>query len=191
MRRLFLALLALTALALAEPHSHDGFFMNYAFGAGYQDFESGRSKSNHVEISGVSSEFDLKLGLALNPALIIHLTLFDVSNQNDIEYNGSTLDFDGISSILLGVGVTHYTPSNIFFSFTVGVVQVSPFDDAEFDFKDENHGIGIQAEAGKELWISDNWAFGAALSLTYIRSSEQNISQSALGINILLSLTYN
>ena len=40
MRQLFIALLAFSVLATAAPHTHGGFFMNYATGADYPRFST-------------------------------------------------------------------------------------------------------------------------------------------------------
>ena len=196
MKRIIIALLALACSVMAEPHAHDGFFMNYAFGAGYQDFDIAYKKGYDLEISGVSTEFDLKIGLSINPHIIVHLSLISVDNPNDIEVSTDDGDVlvgggDGVSSILLGVGVTHYMVNNIFFTASVGAVQLGTSEEAQFDFKDGEHGLGFEAGIGKEIWISDNLGLGLELSLTYVRCAEHGIKNSGLGLNLLLSLTYN
>lgn len=196
MKKALVALFAMACMALAEPHTHDGFFMNYAFGAGYQDFDIASKKGYDLEISGVSTEFDLKIGLSINPHIIVHLSLISVDNPNDIEVSTSDGDVlvgagDGVSSILLGVGVTHYMVNNIFVTASVGAVQFGTSEEAQFDFKDGEHGLGFEGGIGKEIWISDDLGLGLELSLTYARSTVHGIKSSGLGLNLLLTLTYN
>ena len=192
MKRFFIALLAFVALAAAEPHTHDGFFMNYAVGAGYQNFKLKHivgSKNGIIE--GVSSEFSMKLGTAINPEMIVHLSLFNVENQNELSFEGDSYPTDGVSSMFIGIGATHYTETNLFTSFSIGYVQMHPALDAEIDFGDRNSGIGIEAAIGKEWWLGDEWGMGGTISFTYMRNPQKNYNTSAYGINFLISLTYN
>lgn len=190
MKKFLTALFALTALAAAEPHTHDGFFMNYAVGAGYQDYKI-RSGNREMEIDGVASEFDMKIGAAFSPDMIVHFTVLSIENENDLSYEGDTYPIDGITSILFGAGATHYTPANVFFSFSVGFVQTSSALDANFDFTEKNKGIGLEAEVGKEWWVGYEWGLGGAIAFTYIKNFQKQHSSSGYGFSLMLSLTYN
>ena len=192
MKQFFIALLAFAALSVAEPHTHDGFFMNYAVGAGYQNFEFKHivgSKSASIE--GVSSEFSLKLGRAINPEMIVHFTLFDVKNTNELSFDGESYPIEGVNSMFIGIGATHYTETNFFTSVSIGYTQTHFATEAQIDFRDKNHGFGFEASIGKEWWCGEEWGFGGAIALTYIRNPRKGYNASAYGINFMLSLTYN
>jgi len=192
MKQFFIALLAFAALSVAEPHTHDGFFMNYAVGAGYQNFEFKHivgSKSASIE--GVSSEFSLKLGRAINPEMIVHVTLFDVENTNELSFDGESYPIEGVNSMFIGIGATHYTETNFFTSVSIGYTQTHFATEAQIDFRDKNHGFGFEASIGKEWWCGEEWGFGGAIALTYIRNPWKGYNASAYGINFMLSLTYN
>lgn len=191
MRKALITLLALACIAFAEPYTHDGFFMNYAFGAGYQDFDIKGKRIKDSDISGVATEFDLKLGLSLNPQIIVHLSIASIDNSNEYDNGDVAYASTGVSAFLIGVGATHYMASNIYATASVGAVQLGPSRESEFDLKDGQHGLGVEAGVGKEWWLSDNWGLGLALSLTYVRCTEHGIKYSGLGLNLLLSLTYN
>ena len=192
MKQFFIALLAFAALSVAEPHTHDGFFMNYAVGAGYQNFEFKHivgSKSASIE--GVSSEFSLKLGRAINPEMIVHVTLFDVENTNELSFDGESYPIEGVNSMFIGIGATHYTETNFFTSVSIGYTQTHFATEAQIDFRDKNHGFVFEASIGKEWWCGEEWGFGGAIALTYIRNPKKGYNASAYGINFMLSLTYN
>lgn len=191
MRPFFIALLAFAALAAAEPHTHDGFFMNYAVGAGYQDFSIKQPNYENAGFEGVASEFSLKLGKAISPNLVVHFTLFDVENKNELYLDGDTYPAEGVSSMLIGIGATHYTERNYFTSFSIGYAQAHPATQAEIDFGHRSFCFGVEATIGKEWWWGDEWGFGGALAFTYIRNSQKYFNASAYGINFMLSLTYN
>ena len=86
MRKIFIAVLAVAAMAMAESHTHDGFFLNLALGFGYQGFTYDANKAIFdMEANGMSSEFDIKLGGCIAPNTLLHATIPGVANGSEIE----------------------------------------------------------------------------------------------------------
>ena len=202
MKKLFIAILATAAMAMAESHTHDGFFLNLALGFGYQSFTYDANKATYdMEANGVSSEFDLKLGGAIAPNTLLHATILGVTNTGEIEGKRdgkkvtSTSDrSEGLS--LLGIGVTYYLPENIFFSGTIGLAAFNLQDNTDKDNDitgQTENGFGVQLAVGKEWWVSDNWGLGVSAALTYGAAADKDDmgDASAYGINILFSATFN
>ena len=202
MKKVFLAILATAAMAMAESHTHDGFFLNLALGFGYQGFTYDADKAAFdMEANGVSSEFDLKLGGTIAPNTILHATLLGVTNTAEIEAKrngkklGSSSDMSENMS-MLGIGVTYYLPENIFFSGSIGMAAFNLQDNTDED-KDimgqTKNGIGVQIAAGKEWWVSDNWGLGASVAFTYGAAEDKDDlgDASAYAVNVMFSATFN
>ena len=203
MKKVFLAILATAAMAMAESHTHDGFFLNLALGFGYQGFTYDANKSRYdMEAKGVSTELDIKLGGRIATNTLLHATILGVTNTSEIEIKtkggskvGSSSDKSENLS-MLGVGLTYYLPENIFISGSVGFANFNLQDNTD----EENHiegatenGIGVQIAAGKEWWVSDNWGLGVSVAFTYGAADDKDDmgEASAYGINVMFSATFN
>lgn len=203
MKKFILALLATTAMAMAESHTHDGFFLNLALGFGYQGFTYDANKALYdMEAKGVSTEFDLKLGGRIATNTILHATILGVTNTNEIEYKTKGGKKIGSSSknsenmSMLGIGLTYYLPENIFISGSAGFANFNLQDNSDEDRDIEGateNGLGVQIAAGKEWWVSDNWGLGLSVAFTYGAAEDKDDGgdASAYGVNVMFSATFN
>ena len=203
MKKVFLAILATAAMAMAESHTHDGFFLNLALGFGYQGFTYDANKSSYdMEAKGVSTELDIKLGGRIATNTLLHATILGVTNTSEIEFKtkggskvGSSSDKSENLS-MLGVGLTYYLPENIFISGSVGFANFNLQDNTDEENNIEGateNGIGVQIAAGKEWWVSDNWGLGVSVAFTYGAADDKDDmgEASAYGINVMFSATFN
>ena len=203
MKKVFLAILATAAMAMAESHTHDGFFLNLALGFGYQGFTYDANKSRYdMEAKGVSTELDIKLGGRIATNTLLHATILGVTNTSEIEFKtkggskvGSSSDKSENLS-MLGVGLTYYLPENIFISGSVGFANFNLQDNTDEENNIEGateNGIGVQIAAGKEWWVSDNWGLGVSVAFTYGAADDKDDmgEASAYGINVMFSATFN
>jgi opacity protein-like surface antigen len=203
MKKVFLAILATAAMAMAESHTHDGFFLNLALGFGYQGFTYDANKSPYdMEAKGVSTELDIKLGGRIATNTLLHATILGVTNTSEIEFKtkggskvGSSSDKSENLS-MLGVGLTYYLPENIFISGSVGFANFNLQDNTDEDNDIEGtteKGLGVQVAAGKEWWVSDNWGIGVSAAFTYGSAEDQKDlgDASAYGVNVMFSATFN
>lgn len=203
MKKFILALLATAAMAMAESHTHDGFFLNLALGFGYQGFTYDANKAIYdMEAKGVSTEFDLKLGGCIATNTLLHATILGVTNNSEIEYKAKGGKKLGSSSeesenlSMLGIGLTYYLPENIFISGSVGFAQFNLQDNSDEDKDIEGateKGLGVQIAAGKEWWVSDNWGLGLSVAFTYGAAEDKDDlgDASAYGVNVMFSATFN
>ena len=177
MRKIFIAVLAVAAMAMAESHTHDGFFLNLALGFGYQGFTYDANKAIFdMEANGMSSEFDIKLGGCIAPNTLLHATILGVAN--------------------VGIGVTYYLPQNVFFSGSIGLAAFNLQDNTDSDNEitgQTDSGLGVQLAVGKEWWVSDNWGLGVSAAFTYGAAEDKDDmgDANAFGVNVMFSATFN
>ena len=201
MKKFILALLATAAMAMAESHTHDGFFLNLALGFGYQSFEyDGKEPLPDLEAKGLSSEFDVKLGGRVAPNTLLHATIAGVACGEDLKISSDneshSISGKTESMSFLGIGVTYYLPINVFFSGSIGFASFNLQDSSDKDGDIEGsteEGLGFQVAVGKEWWVSDNWGLGLAAAFTYGSAEDKGDvgEASAYGINIMFSATFN
>lgn len=203
MRKIFFALLATAAFAMAESHTHDGFFLNLALGFGHQSFDYEANKAPYdLEASGMSGEFDIKLGGRIATNTLLHASILGITNNEDLDiksqdgYEIGSTSGQNENMTILGIGVTYYFPMNVFFSGTIGMAQFTlQNSDSENDRAEgsTDTGLGFQLAVGKEWWVSDNWGLGVSAAFTYGSAEDKNDAgdASAYGINVMFSATFN
>ena len=92
----FLVLIATAAaLCFAEsaPQTHDGFFMNWTLGLGYQSFDyvAADNDGYDMKAGGLSAETDFFIGGRIIENTLLHASFIIVKNTNNIEIHWSTL----------------------------------------------------------------------------------------------------
>ncbi|MCF0223186.1 MAG: outer membrane beta-barrel protein [Fibrobacter sp.] len=200
MNKLFVALAGAASISFAAsaPHTHDGFFLNLGLGLGYGAFDYDYNYYDAtLSSSGLSSELDVKLGGTIMTNTVLHLTLAGVTAQDELELeenDGDKVKTNSKSNItLLGVGVTYYLPQNFFFGASLGLSQfnVDSDDDGDADGSSDK-GFGFQLIAGKEWWVSDEWALGLSASLIYGSAEDSDVGEiSGIGFNVMFSATFH
>lgn len=196
-----------TAIAHSAPQTHDGFFMSFALGLSHQGFNYNYSKIDaELESSGDAANYQIKLGGRIADNLLLHFTLIDEVSQSIIEptYNEElyseefpeTYGDNNINLLIMGFGSTYYFPLNIFLTASLGI---STFElqgkhsDPSTILSSSKLGFAFQISAGREWWVSENWALG--LSLNFIHSSAKDKGNSgdmsSNSISISLTATYN
>lgn len=200
MKKFLLALLAAVTFSMAQSQSftHDGFFLNLAFGIGGQSFEDkGTDGDFSIDAGGGSSELDFKIGGRVVENMMLHATFLGVRTAGlDVTYRGETRTYkNSVEQMnLYGMGVTYYMPMNFFVSGSLGIV-IFALDKANEGKVDatSDKGFGFQIAAGKEWWVSDNWGLGVKAALTYGSADDQNDAgeMSGMGINVMFSATFN
>jgi hypothetical protein len=207
MKRIFILLASLASLAVAGPYpyTHDGFFLNFALGFGYQglDYEGEDDEDMYeASTSGLAFDMSYRIGGRIAPFTVLHATVLRVSNLSELETemtsNGkteyiSTSDYSA-SMFLYGVGVTYFIPPrNYYVSGSVGLALFTMEDDDDYIKASSSLGLGFQLLAGKEWWISENWGIGIAVAMSYGSADDKDDAgeMSAFGINFFITATYN
>ena len=203
MKKLFMltALAASFSFATSEPHVHDGFFLNFAMGMGYQsmDYTTYNYDEDTYGHSGLATDIDVKLGCSVTDMVAVHITL---TGDTPTESVGEGLDDNEVKAnlSLLGIGTTLYFPGNYLASASLGIGQFRVYDDISTFHarvvsnpdKYSRSGFAFQIAAGKEWWVSDNWGIGATAALLYgFETNLADARESSLSISLRFSATYN
>ncbi|MEK7393528.1 MAG: DUF3575 domain-containing protein [Fibrobacterota bacterium] len=166
----FLAMFSSFAVASAEslPETHDGFFLAFGLGLGSGNMKTEISGGNStLTTTGTNSTFDFRIGGAVMEDLILHATLSGdaINSPKTTSSNGASgSPFSSVGMSLLGVGLTKYfMPLNAFVSTSGGLAKFSYQEKGASESKNiDGNGFGLQIKAGKEWWVSPNWALGAS-----------------------------
>jgi hypothetical protein len=199
---LALGILASSALAISQPHTHDGFFLNLTLGLSFQNFgyEYHATKYDGMTIDGdgVSLDADTKIGGCVAPNVALHLTITEVQNLSDLELkdgNRTVATTDQTESLLLlGFGVTYYFLDNIFFTGTFGLSMFTIGNSSNSSAGGSSEaGIGFQVGIGKEWWAGDEWGMGVMGTFTYGSADDKDDigEMSAYGVGVKFTMTFN
>jgi hypothetical protein len=186
---LFAVLLITTSLF--AQREHHGFYLSLAAGPAWGTVNGSDNQGNSLDVEGAGAELDLQLGGTIIPGLILHGTITAKSVVGPT-INGVSVSKDySLSETMLGVGVTHYTPKNIFFTGNFGVGSFA-FADAKTSTSTDN-GFSFLLKAGKEWWLSKKIGLGAAFTYggTSLTNTEGNITEKwkSNRLGVVLQLT--
>jgi len=193
---LSVALLAglLPGLAHAEPArgpAHDGLLLRLTLGFG------GASTQNDQEpdlvLSGVAGFFSFDIGgtLATGTALHARLSAHSMVEPN-VEVDGrdlGELTDSSLSFALLGVGVTHYFPSNLYLTGVLGLAQATAEIDG-LEIESET-GFGLAGDIGYEWPVGGDWGLGIAGRLEFYSIPDDADRLEATALGVLFSATYH
>lgn len=199
---LALGILASTALAVSQPHTHDGFFLNLTLGLGFQDFDyeynSGRYKGMTIDADGISLDADTKIGGCVAPNLALHATITEIQNFASLELkeDGRKVDESNQteSLLLIGIGVTYYFADNLFLTGSLGLAGFTITTAGSNSAGGSSEaGFGFQVGVGKEWWAGDEWGMGIVGTLTYGSADDKDDigEMSAYGVGVKFTLTLN
>ena len=194
-----LALAAASTFAASALHTHDGFFLSFAMGLGYQniDFVFDDYDDETSNLSGLSTDIDVKLGFKVANNLLMHMTLTGATPTDSYSDDG---DEYKANMTLLGIGATYYFMDNYLATASLGIGQfrfnddISIFDATFKDNTDHNaqNGFGFQLGFGKEWWVSENWGIGATAALLYgFAYNLDDAREGSLSISARLTATWN
>jgi hypothetical protein len=164
------------AARIAEgAETHDGFFLRLTTGpaGGAVSLDIPDQDERTYSGGGWSSSLDIGGALARDLVVFGRLRgawLFDPKVRD----GNQTVDLGGdsffVTQGLIGAGINYYVmPLNIYFGGAIGFATVATGrtrrgEDA--DTQSSDVGFGIDLDAGKEWWVSDNWGLGVALRLS-------------------------
>jgi hypothetical protein len=179
-------------------HTHDGLFVRPFLG-GARLAMSENDGGNSLKANGVGVSFGVAIGGAVAENVIIYGDLYFMTVDNPtVTLNGMTANLDQ-SMFLggLGPGIAYFIePVNIYLSASIGASKLQLHDKATNDLVASTQwGYGVNAVAGKEWWVSDNWGLGAALQFHYGSMEDgppgpsPRVHSNAFGL--LISSTFN
>jgi hypothetical protein len=176
-------------------HTHDGFFMRLALGAG------GASASKSGEkYSGGSLALGAAFGGAITQHLILYGEVFGHSVHEPKHKVGSAAadTAKGVDMEISGVGpgvAYYFMPLNLYLSGTLLLQQVSLSDsnDSNSTLNLTNVGLAASLMVGKDWWVSENWGLGAAAQLLLGSAKDRYVDSNwtTAALALMFSATYN
>jgi len=177
-------------------NTHRGFYLSMALGYNSTSIDADSKNYGNSNFKGAGGVIDLKIGGTLTENVILHATILShgvtgpkIEKENNYNNNFKADNKLLISEGMIGVGLTYYTPDNIFLSTSLGIGSFGFENKREdIDFTTDK-GFGFQFKAGKEWWLSRKWGIGVA---AYFHTTdcinqegsyaEENISSRNFGI---------
>lgn len=148
---------------------HKGFYLSLSGGPNSANISSKVVNLYNLNMDGIGSVFDFKIGGAIKENMILHATLASTSMSGPkVTSSGKTERTSNnltVGESMIGVGLTYYiVHSNYFFSSSVGVGNFTLFDSDNMVSVSTDRGFALQIKVGKEWWISKRWALGLAFT---------------------------
>jgi hypothetical protein len=176
-------------------HQHDGFYLRLAGGFGYAQLTE-EVMNLDIELSGFGGSSRIQIGGTVSENLILYGELGGVVVYNpDLKFAGETFDTDDTQMIVsdFGGGLTYYfMPTNIYLAFSALLSQATL--EVDGDRSTSEIGFGLNAMAGKEWWVGDDWGIGATVYIYYSTMSDEGCSDCTINnfsVGVLFSATYN
>jgi hypothetical protein len=152
-------------------HKHDGLFMQMQVGLGGFVYKPSPDRTP----SGGGGGMDLAIGGALTPRLVLcggtSVVLGETADSGP-KYTSVLVGFSG--------NVVYYLEDNLFFGGGVGVGFINadePTKNSQGKYTNigtTGVGLFVKAQAGREWWVSDNWALGFSVRASFVRATEKD-----------------
>jgi hypothetical protein len=191
-----LLLISSSSFGQKGVHQHDGFFLRMLGGIGYAELVEKDGLDSDIKFSGAASSARFQIGGTVSYNLIIYGEFGGVMQTDPkMEWMGQTATATNLSASAFdfGGGVTYYfMPVNVYFSVSLhGSRAELKYNNikAESEF-----GFGFNAMFGKEWWIADDWALGAAIYGYYSTMKDKGsigYTINNFSVGVLFSATYN
>jgi hypothetical protein len=174
---------------------HEGFYARASIGFGWlgATFDDGDLSGVDLKGSGPSLSFDVMLGAAVTPGVVIGLAFLGEGSAS-VEFERGALDQDrSVSLFTVGPFLDAYFQPNAGWHLggTVGYAHVST--ENSFDDRSPTNGIGGAFWFGHDFWVAENWSFGPVLRLSgsMAGNSDPDISSSSFAVTALVTGVYN
>lgn len=198
---LFLSFVLLSTLSISAQngsHEHDGFYLSLAGGASSGSITD-KVSSAEMKFDGTGGAFDFKIGGTISKNLILHATLSSLAITGPkitIGGNSASASNDvSVGQAMLGAGLTYYTPSNFFFSGSIGSGNFTVVDSQNNKNESTDHGFAFQLKLGKEWWVSKNWGLGvsAIMQSCSVNNEDSGVTEKISGtqFGIAFNATFN
>lgn len=197
----------------AGAEEHDGFYLRFDLGVGYTGMSASLNGTERA-IAGTAIDFDLALGAAVSPHLVIYGAFIGSSVRSpQTTFSGqplttstaagmitATADIGGYGAAFvggLGGGVAYYFDSNLFLAGSLLASRlVRDYEDGAPAARSD-WGFTFEGLIGKEWWVSDNWGLGICGRLLLGAMKDQPIGSESVptwklaAFAALLSASYN
>lgn len=178
--------------------AHDGFMLRLALGLGYGSVTQSAGAAT-FKLTGASGSFSVDVGGAVTENAVIHARIADFFEFSPhVTVNGKDAgDAQNVSigGVFVGPAFTYYfMPVNLYLTGAVGMSWIRAANSDENTSYTSDIGIGVNADFGKEWWVSDNWGLGVAGRFWYTHATDKeagiDVKYDMTGFGILFSATY-
>src|SRR5262249_37669586 len=99
-----------------------------------------------------------------------------------------------VGGVFVGPAFTYYfMPVNIYLTGAVGISWIRAVNGSSNEYT-SNIGLGLNADIGKEWWISDDWGLGMAARFWFTHATDKDsgldIKFDMTGVGALFTATY-
>ena len=175
-------------------YQHVGLMLRLALGAGftYAPFRRDFGTSDELALSGGGLVWDIALGGAIRPDLVLEGEFWGIGVVGPNVHNGRGVVTTGDDTLFtagaLGLGLTKWLmPINVYVSAAIGFALAAIEIGSAYGETDV--GLGLHGMAGKEWWITPNWGIGVAVQLFYMTLPDGGDRLDVISIGVLFSAT--
>jgi len=199
-----------TVFAQDGVHKHDGFFLRMLYGFGYAELVEKDVLGSDLKFSGAAAAGRFQIGGTVSENLILYGEVgYILHIDPELEWAGYSASNSDATIFAgdFGGGITYYMPSNFYFSLSLLLSQASSgYDEVAgeeswfgWGTHSSEYGFGINAMVGKEWWVGDDWALGAAIYGYYstmkdkgtIAGTNYEYDINNFSVGVMFSATYN
>lgn len=179
--------------------THDGFMLRLTLGLGYGVVTESAGPAGTFKLTGASGSFSIDVGGAVTENAVIHARIADFFEFSPhVTANGRDQgDAQNVSvgGVFVGPAFTYYfMPVNLYLTGAVGMSWIRAANADENTSYTSDIGLGLNADVGKEWWVSDNWGLGVAGRFWYTHATDKeasiNVKYDMTGFALLFSATY-
>ena len=149
---------------LSGFQEHDGFFLRFHAGYGMAKMVEEGVMGSEMTLTGPAGVFRFQIGGTVSENLVLfgEIGAFAVTDPT-MELGGESTTLSGSDLTIqdFGAGLTYYImPANFYFSLS-GTMSSDEIKTEGSTGRTET-GYGVYFSAGKEWWVSADWALGVA-----------------------------
>jgi hypothetical protein len=179
-------------------HEHEGFYLRLLLGPSVV-LATTEEGGEDVTASGPGATFHVALGYNVAPGLIVYGEVFDdvtLSPTIEVGDDSEELEDTAFGVVGVGLGLAYYLPRNVYVSAAASLANLRvdyEGEDGEVQTAETDSGFGVNLVVGKEWWVSDGWALGAALQI-FVGSVPDDAADKAWAVGAVgaaLSATYD
>ena len=183
-----------SSMALADPNTHDGFYLQLNAGLGYLN-TSAEAGGVEATYSGVTLASALNIGGSLAPGFVLAGTILtDYAPSPGASFNGQDLDTGDLSLSLIGFGLlADFYPDpaeGLHFQAAAGWGGLDASVNGNSSGSDPT-GLLLSVGAGYEFWVAREWSIGPMARFIYAPLSRNDVSFNTIAPALLASFTYH
>jgi hypothetical protein len=187
------AVVCSTAIANAEPRTHDGFYLQMDVGLGYLS-SSAEDQGIKATYTGLTIPSALMLGGTIGPVVLGGGFFGDYAPAPGAEIGGVSGDLQDVTLTLVGIGMFADIYPDIH-----GGLHFQPFigyGGLESSYKGDSGGsdpLGpvFAFGAGYDWWVASEWSIGVMGRVAYAPLTLDSVSYSTVAPAVLATFTYH